>query len=645
MSSSAETSPLLQNAQQHAGPTTSATLLRFVTCGSVDDGKSTLVGRLLLDSSSVLDDQIESLRSESKRFGTAGEDLDPALLVDGLEDERAQGITIDVAYRYFQTPVRKFIIADSPGHEQYTRNMATAASNAEAAVLVVDARKGLLPQTRRHAAIASLMGVRQLILAINKMDLVDFDEHVYQDIRDKFAAAVSKLTSDAIVAIPVSGLRGDNVVKPSENMPWYDGLSLLKVLESCPANSDQSDSPLRFPVQRVSRPDSEFRGYSGTVSSGMVRVGDAVQVVPGGQTSRLRSIVTFSGRQTAAVAGEAVTFTLEDEIDVSRGDWIVHPADPPQVSQHFDARLIWMSPEALAPGKSYWLKHATLRTSAEVEEVYSRIDFNTSENIPVNTLQLNDIGQCRIHVHRPIAYDAYCDNRTTGAFILVDRVSHATVAGGLILPDEGDAGGGDVRRKNSQGLSFTPSNVSPEARRNRTGHKAATVLLSGLSGSGKTTIAFALEQRLFSRGLGVTVLDGENLRFGICRDLGFSAEERSENLRRAAEIAKILNNAGLICLAAFVAPDERTRSKAKELIGQERFWHVHLRSSVEICRQRDISGRYAAAERGFIRNFPGVTSPYVQPTDADLIVPTDERPLERCLDEIEAWILTRIKAA
>ncbi|WP_222434920.1 adenylyl-sulfate kinase [Blastopirellula retiformator] len=624
--------------------TSTRTLLRFITCGSVDDGKSTLIGRLLLDCGAVFDDQIESLRSESKRFGSTSEDIDPALLVDGLEDERAQGITIDIAYRYFQTSQRKFIIADCPGHEQYTRNMATAASKAEAAVLVVDARKGLLTQTRRHAAIASLMGVRKLILAINKMDLVGCDQKVFDGIREQFEAAISKLTGASIIAIPVSGLRGDNVVKSSQNMPWYDGVTLLQALEECPANSERNDAPLRFAVQRVTRPDSEFRGYSGSVFSGTLRVGDAVQVVPGGQMSRVRSIVTFLGQQTAAVEGEAVTLTLEDEIDISRGDWLVHPTSPPQVSHYFDAHLIWMSQEALAPGKSYWLKQSTLRTSAEVEDVFSRLDFNTSESIPVNTLQLNDIGRCRIHAHRPIPYDPYCENRKTGSFILVDRVSHETVAGGLILPSEGDsfASGADKRRRNGQGLTLTASRVSQVSRRRRSGHDVATVLLSGLSGSGKTTIAYELEQRLFSKGMGVAVLDGENLRFGICRDLGFSAEERSENLRRAAEIARILNDAGVVCLAAFVAPEERTRSQAKELIGPQRFLHVHLKSTVETCRQRDSSGRYAAAERGVIRNFPGVTSPYLEPTDADLIVPTDVWTWEQCVDEIERWILARI---
>lgn len=621
--------------------TPSLPLLRFLTCGSVDDGKSTLIGRLLLEADAVQEDQLEALRRDSQRHGTTDAEIDPALLVDGLEDERAQGITIDVAYRYFQTPRRKFIIADSPGHEQYTRNMATAASTAEVAVLVVDAQKGVLTQTRRHAAIVSLLGVRQLVLAVNKMDLVNYDEAEFRRIDREFREATSRLGNFEQLSIPVSGLQGDNVARQSTHMPWYEGPTLLDVLETTTQPTSTARLPFRFPVQRVSRPDAQFRGYSGTVASGSVRVGDAVQIMPSGKASRVRSIVTFLGHLPEAQQGTAVTLTLEDEIDVSRGDWIIHPGQLPQVGQHLEATLVWMSTETLVTGKTYWLKHTTRHTAAEVEDVVSQLDIHTLHPREAQTLKLNDIGRCRIRLHQPIAYEPYTANRKTGTFILVDRVTHETVAGGMILSSHEDEG--STERAIRPGLQYTPSSISREARCGRTGHDPATVLITGLSGAGKTSLAFALEARLFSAGLSVTVLDGQNLRHGISRELGFSAEERSENLRRAAEIARLLNDAGLICLAAFVAPEEAVRAKARDVIGSERFFHVHLDAPLETCRQRDSAGRYTAAERGEIANFPGVTAPYPTPQDADLVIPTDRWPLERCVAEVERWLLARCR--
>jgi bifunctional enzyme CysN/CysC len=619
-------------------------LLRLMTCGSVDDGKSTLIGRLLLETGSVYDDQLAALQRDTEKHGTTDLPFDPALLLDGLEDERQQGITIDVAYRYFQTPQRKFIIADSPGHEQYTRNMATAASTAQLAIILVDARKGLLTQTRRHSFIVSLLGVRHVILAVNKMDLVDYDQTVFEQICLAYRDFAGQLEIPDIRFLPLSGLRGDNVAQRSHNMPWYDGAPLLQLLEDVQIGTNGASAELRFPVQRVNRPDSNFRGYSGTLVSGSVRVGDEVLVLPGRKATRVRSIVTFDGELPQANAGAAVTLTLEDELDVAQGDMIVHLNHLPRVGRHWEATLVWMSEQPLAPGKSYWLKQTTRRTSAEVQVVSHRFDVNTLQRLDASTLKMNEIGQCQISSHDPVVYDPYRHNRRTGAFVLVDRVTHETVAAGMIHDplsetQRADAWSGELR---SSRLQFTTSRISAEQRFERYGHPAMTILLTGLSGSGKTTIAYALEERLFLAGRAVMVLDGQNLRHGISRDLGFSADERSENLRRAAEIARLFNDAGIICIAAFVAPDAAIRDKARHVIGADRLLHIHLAAPLEVCRQRDQSGRYAAAERGEIVNFPGLTAPYAQPVDADLVIPTDRWSVAECLDAIERPIVERL---
>lgn len=612
-------------------------LLRLMTCGSVDDGKSTLIGRLLLETGSVYDDQLAALQRDTEKHGTTDLPFDPALLLDGLEDERQQGITIDVAYRYFQTPKRKFIIADSPGHEQYTRNMATAASTAQLAIILVDARKGLLTQTRRHSFIVSMLGVRHVIVAVNKMDLVNYDQTVFNRICQAYREFSGQLEICNIDFLPLSGLRGDNVTTRSTNMSWYDSPPLLQLLEDVQISSQDASTELRLPIQRVTRPDSNFRGYSGTLASGTVQVGDRVLVMPGRHASRVQSIVTFDGELPQACAGSAVTLTLEDEIDAARGDMIVHPDRLPQVGRQLQATLVWMSEQPLTPGRSYWLKQTTRRTSAEVRVVFHRVDVNTLQRVEVSTLQLNEIGLCQIASHDPLVYDHYRENRRTGAFILVDRVTHETVAAGMIVDPQletqrNDFWAGELR---SSQLQFTASRITPDARRERFGHSAMTILLTGLSGSGKTTIAFALEERLFASGRTVMVLDGQNLRHGISRDLGFSSGERSENLRRAAEIARLINDAGIICIAAFVAPDAVIRDKARHVIGADRFIHIHLSSPVEVCRQRDQSGRYAAAERGEIVSFPGITADYDPPTDADLVLPTDRWSVAECLDAIE----------
>ena len=622
-------------------------LLRFITCGSVDDGKSSLIGRLLLETGAVYDDQLDALRHDSARHGTTDIDVDPALLTDGLEDERQQGITIDVAYRYFQTPRRKFIIADSPGHEQYTRNMATAASTAQAAVILMDARKGMLAQTRRHSFIASLLGVRSLILAVNKMDLVDYSESVFNQLCAEFRAFAAQLQVRAIHALPLSALRGDNITRSSIRMPWYGGPSLLELLENIPVGREAGTAAFRFPVQRVSRPDADFRGYSGTVAAGAVSVGDVLMVLPSRKHSRVRSIVTFDGELSRASAGAAVTLTLEDEIDISRGDMLTGPDHPPQVADKFDATIVWMSSQPLAPGKSYWLKLGPRQVAAEVEQVSHRIDVNTLNRVETPALKLNEIGQGRLVVHAPLAFDHYRRNSRTGGFILVDRVSHETVAAGMILAPQSDASPSvhwNVPLRSSN-LQFTPSRVSRAARKARNGHQALTILFTGLSGSGKTTLAFALEEELFSAGCAVTVLDGQNLRHNISRDLGFSAQERSENLRRAAEICRLFNDAGLVCIAAFVAPEALIRDKVRQVIGSERFFHIHLSASVSVCRQRDVSGRYVAADRGEIENFPGVTASFDEPADAHLVIQTDKYTVEQCLALIRSELSWRLNSA
>jgi len=622
-------------------------LVRIITCGSVDDGKSTLIGRLLLETGALYDDQFTALSSDSSRHGTTGGDIDPALLLDGLEDERQQGITIDVAYRYFQTASRTFIIADSPGHEQYTRNMVTAASNADLAVILVDATKGVLAQTRRHAFIATLIGVRSLVVTVNKMDLVDYSQAIYQQIREDCLQLAEKIGVRDVHCLPVSGLQADNVAAPSERMPWYDGATLLQTLQQAvPADINPATS-FRFPVQRVCRPDAEFRGFSGTIASGTIRQGDRVMVLPARRASRIRSIIGLDGPQPGACVGQAVTLVLHDEIDISRGDMIVHADadDPPKVDHYCDAIVVWMSQNALTPGRSYWLKHTTRHTAAEVSEIAHRIDIASFQPVQASSLSNNDIACCRLALHDPIMFDPYERNRRTGAFILVDRITHETVGAGLIGNSFGPTASAmdwNLAPRSRQ-LSFTPSRISIQRRQQRHGHRAITVLLTGLSGSGKTTLAGELEQRLFATGHQVMSLDGQNLRFGISRDLGFSAEERSENLRRASEICRLINDAGMICIAAFVAPDQAVRRRVREQVGADRLLHVHLAAPVEVCRRRDQSGRYVAADRGEIVNFPGVTAPYPKPDDADLMIPTDQWTVEACVDAIESLIQPKLK--
>jgi bifunctional enzyme CysN/CysC len=618
-------------------------LLRFITCGSVDDGKSTLIGRLFYESKMIYEDQLAAITKDSARYGTTGGEVDLALFTDGLEDERQQGITIDVAYRYFSTDKRKFIIADTPGHEQYTRNMATGASTADLAIILIDARHGVLSQTKRHSFIVSLLGIKHIVVAINKMDIVGYDEAVFERIKRDYVDFASRLELPDVHFMPISALKGDNVVTPSPSMPWYTGSPLVPLLETVYIGSDRNMEDFRFPVQLVLRPNLDFRGFAGTVASGIIRKGDEIMSLPSRKKSRVKSIVTFDGELEEAFAPLSVTLTLEDEIDSSRGDMLVRPGNVPKVDHRFDATVVWMAEEPLVPGKEYLFKQTSKVVPGKVSALRYRVDVNTLHREPAPTLALNEIGRCGITLTSPIGFDAYRRNRATGGFIMIDRLTNTTVAAGMILDREPEDG-----RKDHWGDEpavaepAAPSGgVAAEERAARFGQQPVTVLFTGLPGSGKTSLARAVERRLFDAGHAATVLDGTAMRQGISRDLGFTADERSENLRRSAEVARLFNDSGLICLASFVAPDAAVREKVAERVGRERFLVVHLAAPVEVCRQRDTSGGYAKADAGEIAEFPGVSAPYEPPTAPDLVVPSHEWPLARSVEAVLALLESR----
>lgn len=604
-------------------------LLRFITCGSVDDGKSTLIGRLLYDSKMIYEDQLAAIEKDSVAHGTTGGSFDPALLTDGLKAEREQGITIDVAYRYFSTAKRKFIIADTPGHEQYTRNMATGASTADLAIILVDARAGILEQTKRHSFIASLLGIQHVLVAINKMDLVEFSQDVFEKIRNDYREFAARLDLPDLHFIPISALNGDNVVEPSANTPWYKGSTLMHFLESVYIGSDRNLEDFRFPVQYVNRPNLDFRGFCGTIASGIIRVGDEVMALPSRKTSRVKQIVTFDGDLDEAFAPLAVTLTLEDEIDISRGDMIVRPGNVPKLEDKFDAAIVWMSEEPMVPGKSYLIKQTTKAVPGTINTLRYQIDVNTLHRKESPTLKLNEIGRCAVSLSESIAFDAYKRNPATGAFIVIDRISNATVGAGMILQrttsetrhDHWD----DVPQ--SESLSRHVSNVTGEERQARYGQKPATLLLTGLPGAGKTTTAFGVERALFDRGNSAMVLDGQNMRMGLSVDLGFSSEDRSENLRRTSETARIVNNAGWICMLALVAPKEDVREKARQVIGDERFFVVHLDAPDELCAERH-------KQEGVETNIEESTFEYQKPANADLVLDTEKQSPEECVNAI-----------
>ncbi|MDH1262247.1 sulfate adenylyltransferase subunit CysN [Pseudomonas sp. GD03944] len=600
-------------------------LLRFLTCGNVDDGKSTLIGRLLHDSKMIYEDHLEAISRDSKKVGTTGDDIDLALLVDGLQAEREQGITIDVAYRYFSTAKRKFIIADTPGHEQYTRNMATGASTCDLAIILIDARYGVQTQTKRHSFIASLLGIKHIVVAVNKMDLKGFDQGVFEQIKAdylKFAEGI-QLKPTSLHFVPMSALKGDNVVNKSEQSPWYEGQSLMEILETVEVSGDRNFDDMRFPVQYVNRPNLNFRGFAGTLASGIVRKGDEVVALPSGKGSRVKSIVTYEGELEQAGPGQAITLTLEDEIDVSRGDMLVHADNRPQVVDSFSAMLVWMAEEPMLPGKKYDIKRATSYVPGSIASIAHRVDVNTLEQGAASSLQLNEIGQVKIALDAPIALDGYAYNRTTGAFIVIDRLTNGTVGAGMIIAEP-------VGAQGSGGSHGKFAHVSTEERAARFGQQPATVLFSGLSGAGKSTLAYAVERKLFDMGRAVYVLDGQNLRHDLNKGLPQDRAGRTENWRRAAHVARQFNEAGLLTLAAFVAPDAEGREQAKALIGAERLVTVYVQASPQVCAERDPQGLYAAAGD----NIPGESFPYDVPLNADLVIDTQTVSVEEGVKQV-----------
>lgn len=608
-------------------------LLRFITCGSVDDGKSTLIGRLLYDSKMLYEDQIAQLESESKVHGTTGGEFDPALVTDGLRAEREQGITIDVAYRYFSTAKRKFIIADTPGHEQYTRNMATGASTADLAIILVDARHGILTQTKRHSFIVSLLGIRHVVVTVNKMDLVGHSQERFEEICNDYRAFSSRLDLPELHFIPIAALHGENVVDPSSNMPWYHGSTLMHLLETVNIGSDRNFEDFRLPIQIVNRPNLDFRGFCGTVASGIVRQGDEIMVLPSKQTSKVKRIVTFDGDQEEAFPPQSVTLVLEDEIDCSRGDMIVRPGNAPKISNTFDATIVWMAADAMVPGKTYLFKHTSQTVSGQIDSLKYRVDVNTFHRTPAPDLQLNEIGRCAVTLSQPIYYDAYRRNRATGAFIIIDRITNATVGAGMISDRESAKqalAAWEDTGESSSGGDRAVSQVSDDERMARFGQRPATLLLTGLPNSGKTTIARAVERALFDNGRAVSVLDGELMRRGVNKDLGYSAEERSENLRRSGHIAKLFNEHGLICLSAFVAPSQAIRDRVANVVGKDRFLVVHCTADESVLAAR----REAAAADGSTTAERSAGMAYEVPEAADLTLDTGKQTITECTEAI-----------
>jgi bifunctional enzyme CysN/CysC len=591
-------------------------LLRFITCGSVDDGKSTLIGRLLFESQQIPEDQIAALKRDSRRFGTQGDAIDFALLVDGLAAEREQGITIDVAYRFFSSQRRSFIVADTPGHEQYTRNMVTGASTADLAVLLVNARTGLTVQTRRHAYLVSLMGLRHVVLAINKLDLIAYDQQVCRAIESDFARYAAKLGFETIVAIPISALRGDNVTTQSTAMPWYTGPSLLEYLETI----DTRRLPQRgsvFPVQWVNRPTADFRGYAGTLAAGELKLGDSLRVAQSGQLANITRIVTGDGDRSAVIAGDAITLCLDREIDISRGDVLSRADLPVETTDQFEATIIWLHEEPGLASRRYDLKLASQWSGASITAIKHRVNVNTLAEEPARKLDLNDITVCNIATTQSLAFERYSESRELGGFILVDRYTHATVAAGLIRHS--------LRR--AQNVHRQSLSVDRTAREKLNGHPGKVLWFTGLSGSGKSTLANALEVELHARGIHTYILDGDNVRQGLNRDLGFTDTDRVENIRRIAEVAKLMMDAGLIVMTSFISPFRGERDLARELIGPENFVEIFVDTPLEICEQRDVKGLYKKAREGKIPNMTGVNSPYEAPLAPDVTVRTQETPL------------------
>jgi bifunctional enzyme CysN/CysC len=615
-------------------------LLRLLTAGSVDDGKSTLIGRLLFDSKLVFEDHLTKLESDSKRVGSAGDRVDYSLLLDGLKAEREQGITIDVAYRYFATPRRKFIIADTPGHEQYTRNMATGASTADLALLLVDARQGVVDQTRRHSFIASLLGIKHLVVAVNKMDLVDFEQAAFEKVRRDFAEFSARLSVTDVHFFPISALEGDNVVARSDRTPWFDGSSLLHHLENVHIAADRNLIDFRMPVQYVLRQQGDFRGFCGTVASGVLRQDAEVVVLPSRRRTRVKAIRTFDGDLEEAFAPQAVTVELADEVDVSRGDVLAYPGNVPLYERDLEAMLVWMAEEPFTPGKRYQMKQATSSVTVEAANLRYRSNVNSLHREEATELGLNEIGRVHLVASRPLCYDAYRKNRAMGAFVLVDLQTNGTVGAGMLLARRAEAAAGEepdrraeVRRQRGQ--------VSLDDRCERLGQRPATLWFTGLPCAGKTSLAYGLERRLFEAGFQAHVLDGENLRSGISDDLDFSAHDRTEHARRAAHVARVTNEVGLITIVALVSPNRYDREEARRIVGEDRFLEVFVDAPVEVCEGRDDGSLYARARAGEIPLFSGVTAPYEAPTTPALHLATDRLSIEDSLDQLWALLVER----
>ncbi|MBI1294850.1 sulfate adenylyltransferase subunit CysN [bacterium] len=638
----ADTSAPITN---HQSPITNSPtdLLRFSTAGSVDDGKSTLIGRLLYDSKAIFEDQMEAVELASRNRGD--EYVDLALLTDGLRSEREQGITIDVAYRYFATPKRKFIIADTPGHIQYTRNMVTGASTAELAIILIDARKGVLTQSKRHGFLAALLQIPHLVVAVNKMDLVDYDRKVYQRIVDEYKAFAAKLDINDMVFIPLSALKGDNVVDKSLNMPWYDGTTLLHHLETVNVGTSRNIIDFRFPVQTVVRPNQNFRGFAGQVVSGRIGPGEDIVVLPSGISSRVRSVVTFDGELEEAGVGDSVILTLEDEVDISRGDMIVRKRNLPEKSSQIDATLCWMNEEPMDPNGAYWLIHTTRNVRAFVSELNYKIDVDTMHREQAHTLELNEIGRVQLTTTHPLFFDPYQVNRSTGSFILVDPATNNTVAAGMIrsasrnvgdLVNEAEA---EAKRRQSTNVTWEQTGITRSMREELNGHKAAVLWFTGLSGSGKSTIAKALERRLFGLGCRTFFLDGDNLRHGLNGDLGFAPEDRKENIRRAAEVAKLAFAHGNLVLASFISPYQSERDFARTLLPEGRFFEVYVKCDLEVLKRRDPKGLYAKALAGEIKEFTGISAPYEEPAQPDILIESDIQSVDEIVESILARLL------
>jgi bifunctional enzyme CysN/CysC len=606
-------------------------LLRFITCGSVDDGKSTLIGRMLHDTQQILEDQLAAVTNDSRKWGTTGGEVDLALLVDGLQAEREQGITIDVAYRYFDTDKRKYIIADCPGHEQYTRNMATGASTADLAVILIDASRGVQVQTRRHAYIVSLLGIRHIIVAVNKMDLVGYDRKVFDRIREECLGIRGIAGADATV-VPVSALKGDHVVGRGEGMPWYKGPTIIEVLDTIDIGRDQALDDLRLPVQYVNRPDHSFRGFAGTIAAGSVAVGDSIMAVPSRRMSKVREIVTFDAKLRSAGPDTAVTVALEDEIDISRGDLLVHPDRAPSVSRIFDAHIIWMSDTPLLPGRQYEFKLSHRYFRGTIETIHHRVDVNDLSEHEAKELKLNEVGLCRIVLAEQAAFDTYGTCRATGALIVVDRVNHGTAGAGMILRSAAPQGAHDVS------VFWQPTRVTHEQRANQKAQRPCILWFTGLSGAGKSTIANAVEQTLFLRGHHSYLLDGDNIRHGLNKDLDFSDEGRIENVRRIGEVAKLFVDAGLIVVTAFISPFRSDRRLVRDLVAQGEFLEVYVSTPLEVCEQRDPKGLYVRAREGKIKNFTGVTSPYEAPEAPEIVIDSSKISVPECVDKVIRYL-------